>query len=228
MSSPAPVPGPRRGRPAAPVPVPPGGHPLRVDPARLAGQPGAAHPGVVGATPSGTTAHLPVVEETSAGGLVIDTTPDGPQAAVIVRRNRGGRLEWCLPKGHLEGAETPEQAAVREIREETGILGTVRTELGVIDYWFSGEDRRVHKMVHHFLLRAEGGTISAEGDPDGEAEDALWIPVADLPARLSYPNEQRLAAIAGQLLRRRPDIVAPGTSAPGGEAAGSVDPGPVE
>ncbi len=161
---------------------------------------------------------LPVVEEVSAGGLVIDVATDGPRAAIITRRNRGGRLEWCLPKGHLEGDETPEQAAVREIREETGILGTVRSELGVIDYWFSGEDRRVHKVVHHFLLRAEGGTITAEGDPDGEAEDALWVPVAELPARLSYPNEQRLAGVAQQVLLRRPGIV----------GAPAVDPGTVE
>ncbi|WP_166844225.1 NUDIX hydrolase [Isoptericola sp. BMS4] len=210
MSSPAPVPGPRRGRPGVPVPVPPGGHPLRVDPARLTRQPGVATPGIVGATPVGSTAHLPVVEETSAGGLVVDATPHGPRAAVIVRRNRGGRLEWCLPKGHLEGAETPEEAAVREIREETGIHGTVRSRLGVIDYWFSGEDRRVHKMVHHFLLRAEGGTITAENDPDGEAEDALWIPVEDLGGRLSYPNEQRLAGVARQVLARRPGLLLPG------------------
>lgn len=150
---------------------------------------------------------LPVVEETSAGGLVIQSSPEGPSAAVIVRRNRGGRLEWCLPKGHLEGAETPEQAAVREIWEETGIRGTVRTELGVIDYWFSGEDRRVHKVVHHFLLRADSGAISAAGDPDGEAEDALWVLVDDLPERLSYPNEQRLAQTAQQVLARDPGLV---------------------
>jgi len=200
MSSPAPANGRPERRPAVPVPVPPGGHPLKVDPARLHGGPGVA-PAAPAAVP------LPVVEETSAGGLVILTSPDGPHAAVIVRRNRGGRLEWCLPKGHLEGEETPEQAAVREIHEETGIRGTVRSELGVIDYWFSGEDRRVHKVVHHFLLRAEGGAISAAGDPDGEAEDALWVPVVELPGRLSYPNEQRLAQTAQQVLARDPGLV---------------------
>jgi 8-oxo-dGTP pyrophosphatase MutT (NUDIX family) len=200
MSSPAPANGRPERRPPVPVPVPPGGHPLKVDPARLHGAPG------IGPAPMAVPP-LPVVEETSAGGLVIRPSPHGPDAAVIVRRNRGGRLEWCLPKGHLEGEETPEQAAVREIREETGIRGTVRTELGVIDYWFSGEDRRVHKVVHHFLLRADGGAISAAGDPDGEAEDALWVPVDELPERLSYPNEQRLAQTAQQVLARHPGLV---------------------
>ena len=55
---------------------------------------------------------LPIVNETSAGGLVVDVQNGQAFTAVIARRNRGGRLEWCLPKGHLEGAETPEQAAV--------------------------------------------------------------------------------------------------------------------
>lgn len=203
MSSPVPTNGRPERRRAVPVPVPPGGHPLKVDPSRL-------HPAAdgLGGTMTPPAPSLPIVEETSAGGLVIDPAPDGPRAAVIVRRNRAGRLEWCLPKGHLEGTETAEEAAVREIREETGIRGVIRAELGTIDYWFSGEDRRVHKVVHHFLLRAEGGVISADGDPDREAEDALWVAVADLPQRLSYPNEQRLAVTAQQVLARTPDIVA--------------------
>lgn len=143
---------------------------------------------------------LPVVEETSAGGLVVRHESGVPAAAVIARRNRAGRLEWCLPKGHLEGDETPEQAAVREIAEETGIRGTIVRRLGVVDYWFTGDDRRVHKLVHHFLLGAVGGHLTVEGDPDGEAEDAAWIPVRDLPGRLAYPNERRLAEAAHVVL----------------------------
>lgn len=176
MSSPAhpPVPG--------GVPAPPGGHPLRIDPRHTLVR--------VPATP------LPVVDETSAGGIVVSRREGVDHAAVIARRNRAGRLEWCLPKGHLEGDETPEQAAVREIAEETGITGEVLRRLGVIDYWFSGDDRRVHKVVHHFLLGATGGSLTVEGDPDGEAEDAAWIPVAELHGVLAYPNERRLAEAA--------------------------------
>ncbi|MFP3714798.1 NUDIX hydrolase [Puerhibacterium sp. TATVAM-FAB25] len=190
-------------------PVPPGGSPLRVDPSTLRTAPGAP-PGSGGLGPLPPTTppqqHLPVVEETSAGGVVVRATAEGPHAAVIVRRNRAGRLEWCLPKGHLEGVETPPEAAVREVFEETGIVGRVRTTLGIIDYWFSGETRRVHKVVHHYLLTMTGGHLTVEGDPDGEAEDAFWVAVAELPQRLSYPNEQKLAVVAQQLLARDPGL----------------------
>ncbi len=178
MASVDPVPRP------GPVPTPPGGHALH-----LASDEGHERP-------RRAPRALPVVEETSAGGLVVARRPTTPHAAVIARRNRAGRLEWCLPKGHLEGAETPEEAAVREIAEETGIQGSILQQLGVIDYWFTGDDHRVHKVVHHFLLRADGGELTVAGDPDGEAEDVAWVPVDQLPERLAYPNERRLAAAA--------------------------------
>lgn len=100
---------------------------------------------------------LPVVDETSAGGIVIRVEDGVAYTAVIARRNRAGRLEWCLPKGHLEGEETAPEAAVREIAEETGIEGRVLRHLATIDYWFVGDKRRVHKVVHHYLLEALGG-----------------------------------------------------------------------
>ena len=91
-----------------------------------------------------TAASLPVVDETSAGGLVVNVVDGVALCAVIARRNRAGRLEWCLPKGHLEGIETAEEAAVREVAEETGIISQVVRHLASIDYWFAGHDRRVH------------------------------------------------------------------------------------
>lgn len=140
------------------------------------------------------------VEETSAGGLVVDAVDGAARAAVIARVNRAGRLEWCLPKGHLERGETPEQAAVREIEEETGIRGRVVRSLGTIDYWFNAEGRRIHKTVHHYLLRATGGLLSVEGDPDAEAVDVAWVPVAELEARLAFGNERRIARAAQDAL----------------------------
>jgi len=89
--------------------------------------------------------------------------------------------------------ETPEQAAIREIEEETGIKGRIVEGLGTIDYWFSVEGKRVHKHVHHYLLLATGGALSTAGDPDHEAIDVAWVPLPELDGRLAFPNERRIA-----------------------------------
>ena len=142
------------------------------------------------------TSRLPAVEERSAGGIVVDV--DGGQAriAVIARRNRAGRIEWCLPKGHIEGDETLPETAEREIAEETGIEGRVLIELGTIDYWFATPEKRVHKFVHHYLLEATGGTLTIENDPDQEAIDVAWFPLREAHRHLTFPNERRIARIA--------------------------------
>lgn len=144
--------------------------------------------------------HLPVSSETSAGGIVIDVRDGIPYAALIARRNRTGRIEWCLPKGHLEHGESAPSAALREVREETGIQGEIIQHLASIDYWFSSADHRIHKVVHHYLMSYIQGVISVDGDPDQEAEDAAWLPLRDLPTYLAYPNERRVASLAMKLL----------------------------
>jgi 8-oxo-dGTP pyrophosphatase MutT (NUDIX family) len=143
---------------------------------------------------------IPTVEETSAGGLVVDGSSGTAKAAVIARVNRAGRLEWCLPKGHLEHGENAEQAAVREIEEETGIRGRIVGSLGSIDYWFSVDGRRIHKVVHHYLLQAVGGTLTIENDPDHEAIDVAWVAMDDLGGLLAFPNERRIAREAAARL----------------------------
>lgn len=139
---------------------------------------------------------LPRFEALCAGGCVISIHEGRARIAVIARRNRAGHVEWCLPKGHLEAGETPQQAATREVAEETGITGRILAGLGTIDYWFTTPTHRVHKVVHHYLLEALGGELSVEGDPDHEAFDAEWwdLPTAD--RRLTFPNEQRIARAA--------------------------------
>lgn len=143
---------------------------------------------------------LRTVHETSAGGLVIDGI-DGPKdhqvAALIGRIDRRGRMLWSLPKGHIEKGETAEQTAIREVAEETGIQGSVLAALGSIDYWFVTEGRRVHKTVHHYLMRFSGGELS---DEDVEVTEVAWVPVRELPAKLAYADERRLAEVADELI----------------------------
>ncbi|MBB2769938.1 MULTISPECIES: NUDIX hydrolase [Mycolicibacterium] len=143
---------------------------------------------------------LRTVHETSAGGLVIDGI-DGPKhsqvAALIGRIDRRGRMLWSLPKGHIEMGETAEQTAIREVAEETGIRGDVLAALGSIDYWFVTEGRRVHKTVHHYLMRFLGGELS---DEDVEVTEVAWVPLEELPSRLAYADERRLAEVAHELI----------------------------
>src|SRR6202035_1267495 len=141
---------------------------------------------------------LRTVHETSAGGLVVDGL-DGPRdsqvAALIGRIDRRGRTLWSLPKGHIELGETAEQTAIREVAEETGIHGSVLASLGCIDYWFVTDGRRVHKTVHHYLMRCSGGELS---DDDVEVAEVAWVPIPELPSRLAYADERRLAEVADE------------------------------
>ena len=142
------------------------------------------------------------VDETSAGGLVLDRRGPEARGALIGRLDRRGRLLWSLPKGHVEHGETETQAAVREVREETGIHGQVVGKLGTIDFWFVADGRRVHKTVHHFLLLAVDPENGLElSDEDLEVSEVAWVPVAELAAKLAYADERRL-------LEKVPDLLA--------------------
>jgi ADP-ribose pyrophosphatase YjhB (NUDIX family) len=132
---------------------------------------------------------MTTVNETSAGGLVVDRSGPEARAVLIGKRDRSGRLVWSLPKGHVEQGESRIEAAVREVAEETGISGVVIAELGTIDYWFVASGRRIHKTVHHYLLEAIGGELSAN---DVEVEEVAWIPLSAVTSRMEYEDERRL------------------------------------
>src|SRR3954466_1506534 len=162
--------------------------------------------------PTPTRRRMRRVEETSAGGLVIDSNDAREaRAALIGRTDRRGRLLWSLPKGHVEPGETTQDAAVREVAEETGITGRVLAELGTIDFWFVADGRRIHKTVHHFLLMATNGELSAD---DVEVEEVAWVPLGELPGRLAYADERRL-------IERVPDLLADTALPTGGLTSGA-------
>jgi ADP-ribose pyrophosphatase YjhB (NUDIX family) len=140
---------------------------------------------------------LPKVEETSAGGVVLDLSADPPAVALIARHDRRSRLLWSLPKGHVEEGETPEMAALREVHEETGLEGRIIAPLGVIDFWFVVEDKRIHKTVHHYVIEAVGGELS---DDDIEVEAVEWIPYDQVVRRLAYGDERRLVEKVAQIV----------------------------
>jgi 8-oxo-dGTP pyrophosphatase MutT (NUDIX family) len=149
--------------------------------------------------------------ETSAGGLVVSglaeaVGDDGNvdlsriYVALIGRLDRRGRLLWSMPKGHVEPGEAHDSTAEREVWEETGIHGEVIAELGVIDYWFISDGTRIHKTVHHHLLRYVDGDLN---DEDPEVTEVTWFPASTLVERLAYADERKLARRAHDLL---PDL----------------------
>lgn len=134
----------------------------------------------------------PVVSETSAGGLVVDDAADPRRGALIGRiHRRDHSLEWVLPKGHVESGESLEQTAVREVREETGLVAEPIAPLGSLDYWFVAGDHRIHKTVHHFVLRHVSGE---PGSTDREVDRVAWVPIHKIPALLRFPAEADLVA----------------------------------
>jgi mutator protein MutT len=103
----------------------------------------------------------------------------------------GKRILWSLPKGHIEEGETPEQAALREVQEETGIESVIEKSLGVIDFWFMAGGKRIHKTVHHYLFRESGGLLAPQ---ETEVDEVAWFPLAEIVERLAYPDEKKLIA----------------------------------
>ena len=139
------------------------------------------------------------VDEVSAGGLVIDST--GTKGLLIGRRDLKDqsreRLLWSLPKGHIEEGETPEQAAIREVAEETGIQSEIARELGVIDFLFMAGGNRIHKTVHHYLFKEVGGELAPQIT---EVDDVGWFPLGEIVDLLAYPDEKKLIAKSGDLV----------------------------
>ena len=167
--------------------------------------------GRAGGRPARGGQRMRTVLETSAGGLVVrglalagavEPEPDLSklEVALIGRLDRRGRMLWSMPKGHIEPGETIAETARREVLEETGVDGTILAPLGTIDYWFVAEGRRIHKTVHHHLIRFDHGELC---DEDPEITEVAWVAFDDLPRRLAYPDERRLVETARTLL---PDL----------------------
>jgi 8-oxo-dGTP pyrophosphatase MutT (NUDIX family) len=127
--------------------------------------------------------------EVSAGGVVYRRTEDGVEMALAARRTRRGELVWGLAKGAIEPEESDEEAAVREVREETGLEAEVESDLGDIRYFYVWEGVRVRKRVHFYLMRATGGDVA---DHDTEMEDVRWFPMRVARKRAAYRGEREV------------------------------------
>jgi len=129
--------------------------------------------------------------EFSAGGVVVR---DGDCIVIVpTRRAADGSKVLALPKGHPDGDESAADAALREVREETGVEAALVDTLGDIRYWYMRGGRRIAKVVSFFLLEYVAGELE---DHDHEVERAEWMPLETAARRLTYRGERDMAARA--------------------------------
>ncbi|WP_293173949.1 NUDIX hydrolase [Oceanithermus sp.] len=142
-----------------------------------------------------------LVYEHSAGGVLLD---DGCRVLLIRTTNLKGEPVWTLPKGLIEPGETPEQAALREVREETGYAAEIVRALEPSTYWFVRDGRKVKKRVDWFLMRPLGKV----GEHDHEVETAAWFTLEEALGRLRYRGDRDLVR------RLLEEACAPGVGGP--------------
>lgn len=139
--------------------------------------------------------------EYSAGGVVARRRPDGEWEVLLIATHEGAR--WSLPKGHVEAGESEEDAAVREVREETGVTAEILAPLDTIEYWYRWRSTEgsllIHKRVRFFLMRYLSGDVSQHG---WEVDDARWFTFDEAVQRVSYRDERELLMKARTLLQR--------------------------
>src|SRR6202042_1217029 len=160
-----------------------------------------------------------MVREISAGGVVVrhkdgdwwmaaielptepDLKPDPTKRAVKPKT----KTVLCLPKGLVDPGEKALEAALREVREETGIKASLVTKLADIKYVYVrswGDNERVFKIVSFYLLRYESGRIdNISEDMRIEVRRALWIPLEEAVRKLSYKGERDVARSAQEYLK---------------------------
>jgi 8-oxo-dGTP pyrophosphatase MutT (NUDIX family) len=129
--------------------------------------------------------------EFSAGGIVVD----GERVVVIVptRLAADGSKVLALPKGHVDPGETPIEAAAREVREETGLVGEPVVELGESRYWYRRGGKTIGKTVCFFLFELVGGSIE---DHDDEVEEVRWIALEQAERELTHAAEREMITLA--------------------------------
>ncbi|MCX7957176.1 MAG: NUDIX hydrolase [Endomicrobia bacterium] len=124
--------------------------------------------------------------EYSAGGIVVDLA--NKKVLVIKTKNLKGDLVYTFPKGHIEKGETTQDAAIREVREETGVEAKIIKELKDVNYWFVKNDKKIHKNVKWFLMQP----INIDSPTTNEVEEVFWYDIDDVEKILTYSSDREL------------------------------------
>lgn len=163
-----------------------------------------------------------VKNQVSSGGVIFRQQSGTVEIGLIALR--GGRI-WALPKGRLEEGETLEQAACREVMEETGLIGEVLRRIGEISYWFYAKEEgvKIHKTVHFFLIRHLEGETSNDSS---EVDEARWWPLDEALKVLTYKSERETVEQGAEMLRELGVLPASGSPKPAPSSADAISRGP--
>ncbi len=126
-------------------------------------------------------------QEFSAGGVVIKR--ENGQIYILVCQH-SGHHGWVFPKGHigdkLQG-ESKEEAALREVKEETGIDAAIGEALDPVAYWFDKAGEKIKKTVYYYLMEYRDGDFDKR---DMEMEAVEWLPLDEVEERLTYDSDR--------------------------------------
>lgn len=126
--------------------------------------------------------------EFSAGGVVLKRTEKGVVVLLCLQKKLSGKKVYCLPKGHLEEGETSEQAALREVFEETGVEAELLQPLSPVTFFFYQSRQKIKKVVYFFLMKY----ISQDFKPNLETEELMWCEMQEALIVNPYKSEQEV------------------------------------
>lgn len=131
--------------------------------------------------------------EYSAGGIVVNNY----NVLVIKTKNLKNEIVYTFPKGHIEQGETAQQAAVREVEEETGVKAEIIEKIMDVEYWFIKDKQKIHKTVSWFLMRP----ISMNVFRNIEVDEVFWYDINKVTELLSYDSDKKLISKVLSILK---------------------------
>lgn len=134
--------------------------------------------------------------EFSAGGVVYKRGEDGSLNILLIKN----KDRYGFPKGNIERTEKKEDAAVREVKEETGVDAKIEGYLGNVEYWYRSGTDNVHKFVYYYIMSYVGGDINPQKE---EIESAKFVPVDKVMQLLSFDKDRKIFEIALKKLNGR-------------------------
>ena len=146
-----------------------------------------------------TTRPAAIKKQTSSGGVIFRNSRKGIEVALIAVKNK---TVWCLPKGAIDKNEDFQTAAVREVREETGLLGEIIDEIGKISYWYFSKDENVkfNKTVYFYLMEYKSGSTDAH---DREVDEAQWFLIDEAINQLTYKGEKEISRKVKEMIEKK-------------------------